>query len=183
MHRAAAAPGGDHTGKRRKRHVVARPLRPTTATPCWGPPRRLEPWRGCRVLQPNTTRPVRSARLPPVCRGKSSHGSPKNTPYKRYSRTGAKGRHWDDRWPGDCLARANPDSHNDCADKSAWRCRPHGAAGSLRAWGQVVPEAALGEMRYLAHTEHNKACASGPRRVYRLIGAEARRFEDSGSAG
>src|SRR5262249_15437634 len=52
------------------------------------------------------------------------------------------------------------------ADKSAWRCRPHGAAGASRAWGRAVPEGALGETRCLVHTGHNGACASAPQTVW-----------------
>src|SRR5438445_10031618 len=81
-----------------------------------------------------------------------------------YSGTGAKGRHWDDHWHADCPARARPDRHNRQADKSAWRCRLHGATGSLGAWARAALETVVWDTPWLVHTGHNEACASGPRR-------------------
>src|SRR4029434_2529747 len=80
----------------------------------------------------------------------------------RYSETGARGRRSDARWRADSPTRASPDRHNRCADKSAWRCQPHGGAGSSVPWGRAVAEAALWDARCLAHTGHSEAFSSGP---------------------
>src|SRR5262245_41831477 len=76
-------------------------------------------------------------------------------PRRPCSGTGATGRHWDDRWPGDCPDRAIHGSHNRHADKSAWRCQSHGGAGSSWAWGQAVAEALELLLRSFAHTGHS----------------------------
>ena len=117
-----AAPN-DYPPSLREKLAAARPLRPASATRCWGRPRRPAPWRGYRDLRPNTPRPARSAPPLPVCRGRGCRGSPKSSRRTTYSGTAARGRHWDDHWPGDCHAPASPDRHKRCADKSAWRCR------------------------------------------------------------
>ena len=67
---------------------------------------------------------------------------PKSTLDTRYSGTAARGHRWDDRWPADCPAPANRDSHNRCGDKNASRCpryggggcRGHGSRPSRRRW-------------------------------------------------
>jgi hypothetical protein len=127
MRRGAAAPGVRDTGHTRQRRVAARPLRPTTAAPCWERPQSPARWRGGLSLRLGMPAPARSAPRRPACHGTACRGAPGHPPGTRGPGIAARARQWDGRGRAECPARASRASASLGGASRAARGPPGGA--------------------------------------------------------